>query len=160
MIRITEQYIWQAVFSVFFLLLVIMGTIILASEARMPLTALTLTDLALITLATWRLVRLFVYDAITKFIREQFFDAVKVPGGYVLEKPASGPRRTINELLTCPWCFGVWAAATVTFFYLLTPLAVFPVLFLAVAAVGSFMQILANLVGWHAEKTKGEVEGR
>jgi hypothetical protein len=160
MIRITEQYVWQVIFSVFFVVLVFMGIVILDTEARIPYTELTLIDFALITLATWRLIRLFVYDAITKFIREQFFDVVEGPRGYALEKPRSGPRRALNELMMCPWCIGVWMAATVTFFYLLTPLAIYPVLFLAIAAVATFLQLLANLIGWHAEKAKSEVEGR
>lgn len=159
MIRITEQYVWQVVFGVAFTLAVIMGIIILDSEARIPLTALTPTDLVLITLASWRLTRLFVYDGITKFFREQFYDVVESGRGYLLERPRSGARRTLNELLTCPWCFGVWASATVTFFYLLTPLALYPVILLAVAAVASFLQIVANLVGHQAEKLKRDVEG-
>lgn len=159
MIRITEQYFWQAVFSVFFLVLVFLGVVILDTESRIPLAELTLFDLTLITLATWRLTRLFVYDAITKFVREQFADVVKEIDGYVLVKPKNGPRRTLYELFYCPWCIGVWMAATVSFFYLLTPLAVYPVMFLAIAAVASFLQLLSNLVGHHAEKAKRDVEG-
>jgi hypothetical protein len=159
MIRITEQYFWQVIFTVFFLILIFLGVVILDTEARIPLADLTLFDLTLITLASWRLTRLFVYDTITKFIREQFADVVKEIDGYVLVKPKKGPRRTLYELFYCPWCFGVWAAATVSFFYLLTPLAVYPVIFLAIAAVASFLQLLANLVGHHAEKAKRDVEG-
>lgn len=159
MIRITDQYFWNVVFGIFFVLLVVMGAIILETEARIPYTELTFTDFALITLATWRLIRLFVYDPITKFLREQFYDLKKVGKGMVLEKPKFGPRRTIADLLSCPWCFGMWAAASVTFFYLLTPYAYYVTIFLAISAVASFFQILTNMVGWQAEKLKMEVEG-
>ena len=111
MFRITDQYFWNLVFTLFFLVLVTMGAIILETESRVALTELTLTDYVLITLASWRMVRLFVYDAITKFFREQFWDVVKVGKGYTLEKPKAGPRRTLADLLSCPWCFGVWATA-------------------------------------------------
>jgi hypothetical protein len=158
MIRITDQYFWNVVFGIFFVLLVVMGAIILETEARIPYTELTFTDFALITLATWRLIRLFVYDAITKFLREQFYDLKKVGKGMVLEKPKFGPRRTLADLLSCPWCFGMWAAALVTFFYLLTPYAYYVTIFLAISAVASFLQILTNMVGWQAEKLKMEVE--
>lgn len=154
MLRITDQYFWNVVFSLFFLLLVIMGAIILQTESRVALNALTLTDYVLVTLASWRLVRLFVYDAITKFFREQFWDVVKVGKTYALEKPKVGPRRTLADLMSCPWCFGVWATASVLFFYLLTPYAVFPVVVLALSAVASFLQLLANLVGNKAEEFK------
>ncbi len=148
------------VFGGFFFVLVIMGAIILQTESRIPLTELTLTDYVLITLATWRLVRLFVYDAITKWFREQFYDVVKVGRGSELAKPKVGPRRTLADLLSCPWCFGVWAAATVTFFYLITPYAIFPVILLALSAVATFLQLLANLVGHKAEALKLENEQR
>jgi len=66
MIRVSDQYFWNFVFSVFFLILIVMGAIILQTESRIPLADLSLVDYTLITLASWRLVRLFVYDAITK----------------------------------------------------------------------------------------------
>ena len=159
MLRVTDQYFWNFVFLVFFLILVVMGTIILETESRIRLTELSLTDYVIVTLASWRLTRLFVYDAVLKFFREQFWDVVKVGKGFQLEKPKVGPRRTLADLLSCTWCFGLWASSTVLFFYLLTPYAVFPVVVLAIGAVASFLQILANLVGHRAEQIKIEVEG-
>jgi hypothetical protein len=156
MIRITDQYFWNFVFLIFFLSLVVMGTIILDTEARISLVQLTLTDYVLITLASWRLTRLVIYDAILKFFREQFFDLDKTGKVAELTKPKFGPRRTIADLMTCPWCFGVWATALVTFFYLITPFAIYPVVFLALSAVATFLQLLSNLVGHKAEQLKRE----
>jgi hypothetical protein len=158
MIRVSDQYFWNFVFSVFFIILIILGAIILETESRIPLTDLSVVDYVLITLATWRLVRLFVYDAVTKFLREQFWDVVKVGRGYRLEKPKTGARRTLADLFSCPWCFGVWAAAIVTFFYLITPYAVFPIILLGISAVATSLQLLSNLVGHKAELLKKEVE--
>ncbi len=158
MIRLTDQYFWNIVFSVFFLILMVLGAIILETESRIPLAELALVDYVLIALASWRVTRLFVYDVITKFFREQFWDVVKVGKGYQLEKPASGPRRTLADLMCCPWCFGIWSTAMVTFFYLITPYAIYPVIFLALSAVASFLQILSNAVGHKAELLKREVE--
>lgn len=159
MIRITDQYFWNVVFGLFFLLLTVMGAIILQTESRIPFDKLTLTDFTLITLASWRLIRLFVYDNITKFIREQFYDVKKVGKGFTLVKPVTGPRRTLADLFSCPWCFGVWSAASVTFFYLVSPFSYYFVLFLAISAVATFLQLLTNMIGWQAEKLKAEVEG-
>jgi hypothetical protein len=75
-----------------------------------------------------------------------------------LVKPARGPRRTLADLLSCPWCFGMWAAGTVAFFYLLTPYAFFVVLMLAIGALGTLLQLLANMIGWKAEQLKYDVE--
>lgn len=147
MLRITDQYFWNSVFAVFFLILIVMAAIILETESRIPLAELALVDYVLITLASWRLTRLFVYDNITKFFREQFWDLVKVGRGYQLEKPKTGPRRTIADLLDCPWCFGVWATASITFFYLVTSYALFPIIILALSAVATFLQLVSSLVG-------------
>lgn len=156
--RITDQYFWNVVFLAFFLLLVVMGAIILETESRILWVDLTVTDYVLITLASWRLTRLVVYDAIMKFFREQFWDLVKVGKGYELAKPKFGPRRTLADLLSCPWCFGTWATASIIFFYLITPYAVFPVLILAISAVATMLQISSNLIGHKAEQLKRENE--
>lgn len=157
--RITDQYFWNFVFSVFFFILVVMGSIILETESRINLDELSTVDFVLMTLATWRLTRLFVYDNITKFIREQFWDVVKAGKGYTLEKPKVGPRRTMADLLSCPWCIGIWAAATVIFFYLVTPYATYPIMLLALSAVATFLQLLSNLVGHKAEQARIQNEG-
>jgi len=158
--RITDQYFWNFVFGVFFLGFLFMGIIILEGEAYKPFATLTALDYVLMSLATFRLVRLFVYDKITAFFREQFYDVTEGRNGATLIKPVHGPRRTLADLLSCPWCFGMWAAGTVTFFYLLTPYAFYIVLMLAIGAVGSFLQLLANLIGWKTEQIKADVESR
>ena len=158
--RITDQYFWNVVFLAFFICLVFMATVILDGEAYKPYAELTLLDYTLITLASFRIIRAVIYDKIFAFFREQFYDATEYKGKVVLTKPEAGPRRTLADLLSCPWCFGVWAAAMVTFFYLLTPYAFYPTLFLALSAAASFLQILSNLIGWKAEQAKLDVEGR
>jgi len=158
MIRITDQYVWNFVFLLFFIGLVTMGAIILETESRIPLAELSLVDYVLIALATYRLIRLVVNDAITKFFREQFWDAREVRGKILLVKPESGARRTIADLLSCTWCFGAWAAAMVIFFYLLTPYALFPILILALSGVGSWLHQLAQLTCYKAERAKKESE--
>jgi hypothetical protein len=156
--RITDQYFWNFAFSLFFLAFLFMGTVILDGEAYKSYETLTILDFMLMVLATFRLTRLFVYDKITAFFREQFFNVVETKNGITLVKPERGPRRTLADLLSCPWCFGMWAASTVAFFYLLTPYTFFVVLMLALGALGTLLQILANMIGWKAEQLKGEVE--
>lgn len=154
MIRITDQYFWNFIFSLFFIVLIVMGSIILETESRIPLTQLSTVDFVLIVLASWRVTRLFVYDNITKFLREQFWDVKKIGRGMELRKPETGPRRTLADLMSCPWCFGVWAAAMVTFIYLVTPYALFPVILLALSGVATFLQLLSNMIGHQAEFLK------
>ena len=156
--RITDQYFWNVIFLLFFFALVFMGAVILESLAYKTFDTLTITDYILIILASMRVVRLVIYDKIFAFFREQFYDVVEQKGKVLLVKPVSGPRRTLADLLTCPWCFGVWATAMVIFFYMLTPYAMYPILILALSSVVTFLQILSNLIGWKAERAKLDVE--
>lgn len=158
MIRVSQQYIWSVVFSVFFLILVIMGAIILETEARLDWVDLTTFDYVIMLLASWRLTRLFVYDSLTRFLREQFMDVVKVGRGHRLETPKSGPRRLLAELFACPWCMSIWTSTAVVFLYMLTAYAVFPLVLLGLSAVVAFLQIGTNLMGHNAERAKNQSE--
>ncbi len=156
--RITDQYFWNVIFLFFFSALVFMGAVILDSLAYKKFDTLAVTDYILIILASMRVVRLVIYDKIFAFFREQFYDVVEQKGKVLLVKPIDGPRRTLVDLLTCPWCFGVWSTAMVIFFYMLTPYAMYPILILALSSVVTFLQILSNLIGWKAERAKLDVE--
>lgn len=159
MIRITDQYFWNFIFFIFYLGLLTMAVIILQTESRISYGNLSIMDMALIALASFRFTRLFVYDTITRFFREQFYDTKAVRNKVTLVKPLVGPRRTLADLISCPWCFGVWATTCVTFFYLLTPLAYIPTLILALSGVATILQLCANALGWKAEQLKKDTEG-
>ncbi len=142
----------------FFVGLVGVSMGLLARFAELP-TTITLFDAALITFASFRLVRLMTYDKVMQWFRDLFVHSeVRYGDGeermVVRQAYASGPLRAMHELLSCPWCFGVWAAFLVSFFYFLSPLAWYPIFALAVAGVATLLMLLANLIGWHAEHKK------
>lgn len=70
-------------------------------------------DVLLGGVATHKLSRLLAKDKITGFVRAPFTE-YQGPGGpgEVEEKPrGSGLRYAVGELLTCPYCLGLWVAA-------------------------------------------------
>ena len=157
-----DQGLWNFIFSALFVVLLVLSIWILYTLGRLP-TAIPFFDIVLISLATFRLTRLFVYDFVTQFVRDLFLDTelMQTAEGKVVlvrTKPSGGSRRTIIDLLSCPWCFGVWAALVVIFAYFLTPFAWFVILVLAVAGVASFIQILVNMIGWRAEHLKKKAQ--
>lgn len=129
-----EQYFWNFIFSIFFVFLVFLSVYYLRSVGRLPYR-IPVFDFIFLALATYRLIRLFVYDSVTNFIRDHF------------RKYSSGPGKTIWYLLDCPWCTGVWMALVVAFFYFATPLAWFPILILAIAGTATFIQITILKIG-------------
>jgi len=123
-----------------------MGAIILETESRIPLSELGLFDMIIIVLASWRLMYLVAYENITKFFREQFYDLKKTGRKLTLEKPKNGPRRTLVDLITSPTSLGLWMTASVTFFYLITPYALYLFIFVALSALVTLFQLGVNAV--------------
>jgi Protein of unknown function (DUF1360) len=69
-------------------------------------------DLLLAGVASHKLSRLIAKDRITAFARAPFTE-YEQPGGpaEVEERPrGEGLRRTIGELLVCPYCLGMWVS--------------------------------------------------
>jgi hypothetical protein len=67
-------------------------------------------DIVLSGIATHKLSRLISKDKITAFVRAPFTE-YQEPGGAaeVEERPrGEGWRRTLGELLVCPYCLGMW----------------------------------------------------
>ena len=157
-----DQYFWNFLATLLFGILVVFVGAYLLQEGKYP-SEISLFDLSLLVLATFRLTRLFVYDKVMQFARAPFLDMVRANSEsgeptITLVKPKRGVRRTIADLLSCPWCFGVWASLVVVGAYYATPLAWFPILLLAVAGLATFVQLMANAVGWKAEYLKQETE--
>jgi hypothetical protein len=95
---------------------------------------ITLTQLLILSLASFRLTRLFVYDKITEGFRSRFFTEMELDGEIYLK-----PKGFIGELLSCHWCTGFWC--TVIIFILQFILLLdFIILILAVAAIASIIQ--------------------
>jgi len=138
---------WNLAFGLFFVVIVLAGADWLYGTGRFA-PYIPLGDFLLIALATFRLTRLVSYDIITAFVRD--FLGSKEKGTFL---------GTLGALINCPWCAGLWFAFFTTFFYFMHPLAWFVILILAIAGVGSTLQLTANLLGWSAELKKRTVLG-
>ncbi len=94
----SKQNAWNfASLFVYFILLVLVGYLL--EREKIDITSLTFRDLAFITLATYRLTRIVVFEKIFKFCR----DFVRARQDYKVFN-------TIRYIITCPWCAGVWMA--------------------------------------------------
>jgi Protein of unknown function (DUF1360) len=116
---------------------------------------ITFFTFLLLSLAAFRLTRLIVFDKITEFIRNPFFDEIEevnengeVEIYYIPKK--SGLRHFFGELLSCYWCTGIWAAAGLVGLYFLLPgIAQVIILILAIAGIAA---ILETIVQFFLEK--------
>lgn len=137
---------WHTFLSVFYIAVALVAYSWLHGLERLP-TWVPLSDAILMTLAIFRLVRLFTYDSITAFIRDWFVGADPVTF-----------RGSLGTLINCPWCTGLWFSLVIVFFYFFSPVAWYAILVLALAALASFLQLLSNLIGWSAEAKKREAQ--
>jgi len=107
---------------------------------------ITFLTLLLLSLASFRLTRLLVFDRIFEFIREPFFDEVTEEHDgeteiYYIPKKA-GVKKFIGELLSCYWCTGVWSSAFIVGFHYICPGFSGPIiLILAVAGLASLLEL-------------------
>lgn len=149
-----DQGAWSIILTLVFGALVVLAMIALERLGQLPTTISTF-DFIILALAVFRTVRLLTYDSIAQFIRDWFVVTTTHPDGMVTRVPLPyGFRRTLGNLISCPWCVAVWITLVYSFFYFLTPYAWYPLVLLAIAGVASVFQIFANLIGWHAEYKK------
>lgn len=133
---------WNIVFTVIFLTLVILVGIILDNQ-RDDILNITIFEFILLALATFRLIRLVVYDKVMKWFRELFEDNNK-----------STLKQVLRDLTQCPWCFGVWATLAIVIIYFIIPGGELLIFILALAGIATVIQILMNLIGWVADNAK------
>ena len=137
-----QHHTWSIIASIFYGTLLISGISFLAVGGYFTRTV-GVADFILMSIAVWRLTRLFTYDAITKFIRDWFEGA-----------SPNSLAGTLHTLINCPWCTGLWFGLMVVFFYFYTPFTWPVLLILGISAMGSFFQVLSNYIGWSAEVKK------
>ncbi|WP_019240532.1 MULTISPECIES: DUF1360 domain-containing protein [Bacillus] len=107
-------------------------------------------DLVLLSLASFRLTRLIVFDKITSFLRKPFFEEVVEKNAqgetevYIVPKK-SGLKGWIGELLSCYWCTGVWITMFIVLISYLIPYWSNPIIVvLAVAGLASLFETVVQ----------------
>lgn len=82
-------------------------------------------DLVLLGVATHKASRIISKEKVTGFLRAPFTTCAEAEdNAEVPEKPRGrGVRRAIGELLTCPFCIGMWIAGGAVATYLFAPRA-------------------------------------
>lgn len=75
-----------------------------------------LDDVLLIGVATHKLSRLITREKVASAVRAPFTEFEESAGSAEVEENprGSGLRKAIGELITCPYCLGVWIAAALT----------------------------------------------
>jgi hypothetical protein len=100
-------------------------------------------DAAVTALATHKLSRLLAKDPVTSPLRAPFtrFEGTSGPAELAEDVRADGNRKTIGELVSCPFCIGMWVSTGFTAGYVFAPRATrLAASTLAVLAGSDFLQ--------------------
>ncbi|WP_251552447.1 DUF1360 domain-containing protein [Neobacillus muris] len=113
---------------------------------------ITFLNLIILSLASFRLTRLVVYDKITEFIRAPFFDEIEEENEngereiFYIPKE-KGFRHFFGELLSCYWCTGIWTTGAIILFLYQFPKWTAPfVILLAVAGLAAILETIVQRI--------------
>ncbi|MED3623140.1 DUF1360 domain-containing protein [Bacillus thermocopriae] len=111
---------------------------------------ITFMNLLILSLASFRLTRLIVFDKITEFLRKPFFDEVIEENSGDIEiyytPKQSGWKRFVGELLSCYWCTGIWSTVGIVGMYYLSPVFTPVILILAIAGAASILETIIQFL--------------
>jgi hypothetical protein len=138
-----KQNLWNFL-SVFFYfgLVVLVGYIM--QENGYNIRNISTRDLIVLMLASYRLTRIVVFEKIFKYAR----DFIRDNGRFYFFS-------TLQFIVTCPWCAGVWMVLIMIVFFYLIPYGDLLAYALAIAGAASFFVQAVNLMGLHLEEKQG-----
>jgi hypothetical protein len=93
----------------------IFGVFLARNRSRLP-ERLPATDVVRIGLATHKVSRLIAKDEVTEFLRAPFTED---PEG--TEPKPRGLKHALGELITCPYCVGLWVASGLAYAHVIVP---------------------------------------
>jgi hypothetical protein len=101
----------------------------------------TLIDLIITILASFRFTHLVVFDDITSFMRKPFITTSILENSsgepeQKIEIKGRGIRHFIGSILSCYWCCGIWCSLLIVVLYFYFPVT-FPLLLILAVAGGA-----------------------
>lgn len=128
---------------IYFGLIILTGYLL--REKGVYTTEIPVKELIIITLASFRLTRIIIFEKIFKFFRD-----------FIKSNQTNYFFNTIKYIISCPWCAGVWVTLIIIVFYFFIPYGELLVYILAISGIASFIVLSANLLGLSVEKKQSE----
>jgi hypothetical protein len=135
-----DQHFWQGIALVGYALMCALSVWLVARFGDTDFKSLTFLDLTLLGLAAFRAIHLITYDKIFDIVRAAFMDHK----GARRKTADRGWRRLMYEFIQCIWCTGMWSGLIVVTVYFLGIWGHYAVIVLAVAGLGSLLQLVSK----------------
>jgi hypothetical protein len=120
-----------------------LSAVVKLSSKRLP-ARVGWGDLALMSIATFKVSRLLAKDPVTSPLRAPFtrFEGTSGPAELKEEVRVSGSAKAIGELVSCPFCISQWTATGFAFGLVLAPRPTrFLASLMATVAASDFLQL-------------------
>ena len=117
--------------SILVFVVILACSVYLAFLLKISLNSLSVIDIILLSLSCYRLSRMIVYEKVFELIRNYL--------GSNTDKALIG---SIHNLITCPWCAGVWVSLIVFDIYYLLPFGKYLIYILAISAIATPLVML------------------
>lgn len=119
--------------STFVFLITFAASIYLFINKQISIDDISIFDLVVLVLSTYRVSRMIVYEKVFSFLR------------YLIRKNSyKGLFNSINNLIVCPWCTSVWIGLFMFDIYYLIPYGDYFVYIVSISAVASPLILLSN----------------
>jgi hypothetical protein len=138
----TDRYLWNAITLAVFAALCVLSFALIFFYGDTHVSPFGFFDLTVLGLGAFRLIHLITFDQILDFARAAVMDSAGKP----LKSAERGWRRAVCELVQCIWCAGLWSALIIVTVYLLGGWGRMAVLVVAVAGLGSLLQVASKAV--------------
>ena len=135
-----EQHFWSAVALLVYSIVLAVCVWVIQAYGDADVASFGFFDFALLGLASFRLIHLLTFDKIFDMVRAAFMDR---EGGR-LKNAERGWRRLVCEFMQCIWCTGMWSGLIVVTTFCLGIWGRLIVLVLAVAGLGSVLQVASK----------------
>jgi len=131
--------------STFVFLIALSISIFLLQQNGFKIDIITILDLIIITLATFRVIRMLMYEKIFGIIRY-----------FINSRGEKLFFNSVGNLVKCPWCTGVWAALFIFDLHYLLPYGIYLNYLLAISGVASVMVVAVNNLNYKSDILKKE----
>ncbi len=127
------------------------GIYFLLTKGIIQFQGLGVIDILIIALATTRLIRLVTFDSMFQWVRDfiGYKKTIVEENGMkmvVLTPVGFGTRRLLTTLIDCVWCIGIWATVAAFLLYVAHPITMIITIILAIATIGTGVQLLISLI--------------
>ena len=141
-----QQRSWNFIATVFYAVFVVLLGYVF-NKKGIKIEDIKVWDVVLLSLATYRLTRILVFDKIFKLVRDFIKSRSRL---YVFQ--------VIKEIITCPWCAGVWVALVVVILYYLVPFGNIFIYLMVISGIASFFVVTVNYIGLSTEEKQKAVK--